>query len=263
MKSISEQLLDNMFKAKRQIQQNQYPLISDEDYEQLRRKLISQDTRWIDDQIKCLNSKKISNKTYRTYFVTTTFYGDGEVPISSKVDYTWDHYFKFYRHLVGHLIKRPKRRPDLHPLTCDYIDFPKSSIGEPLEVTAMPHIHSIYVVDEVIADKFEDMYTEGLDRVLKHEKLNKLATCDVQKINEYPDTTNPHQLFNTIRYSSKYVRPKMKSYEYHDVSMTLCQFLPLPQSDYQKGGSKDGELPNLSNLIQSNSLRSRNRLLHA
>ena len=31
MKTISEQLLDNMFKAKRQIQQNQYPLISDED----------------------------------------------------------------------------------------------------------------------------------------------------------------------------------------------------------------------------------------
>lgn len=238
MISIREQLLDNMFKARRQILQNQYPLISDEDYKQLRSNLGS-DTRWIDDQINCLNSKKVSN---RTYFVTTTFYGDGEVTLSSKVDYTWKHYFKFYRHLVGHLIKRPKRRPDLHPLTCDYIDFPKSSSGKPLEITAMPHIHSIYLIDEVIADKFEDMCTEGLDRVLKHEKLNKLATCDVQKINEYPETSGPHQLFNTIRYSSKYVRPKMKSYEYHDVSMTLCQFLPLPQSDYQQGGSKDGEL---------------------
>ena len=58
MKSISEQLLDNMFKAKRQIQQNQYPLISDEDYKNLRSSLRPQDTRWIDDQIKCLNSKK-------------------------------------------------------------------------------------------------------------------------------------------------------------------------------------------------------------
>lgn len=108
----------------------------------------------------------------------------------------------------------------------------------------MPHIHSIYLVDEVIADKFENMYTEGLDRVLKHEKLNKLATCDVQKINEYWNTTNPHQLFNTIRYSSKYVRPKMKSYEIQDEDITLCQFLPLPKSDYQKGGLKDGELSN-------------------
>jgi len=247
MPAISEILFNDIFKAKRQAQQIHYPKISDEEYEFDRHHLGS-DTRWIDDQIKCLNSKKIPNRTYRTYFVTTTFYGDGEVPISSKVDYTWDHYFKFYRHLVSHLIKRPKRRPDLHPLTCDYIDFPKMSLGYPLYMTKMPHIHSIYLVDEIIADKFEDMYTVGFARVLKHKELNKLATCEVQKINEDPETTGPHQLFNTIRYSSKYVREQMNSpYQdpYPDKDVDLCQFLPLPKSDYQQGGSKDGELSNL------------------
>ena len=242
MVSISEQLMNNMFKAKRQIKQNQYPLITDKDYNQLRSGLGTYQTCWIDDQVRCVNSKTVPNKSYRTYFVTTTFYGDGEVPISSKIDYTWKHYFKFYRHLIRQLIKRPKRRPDLHPLTCDYIDFPKSSLGKPLEVTAMPHIHSIYLVDEVIADKFEDMYTVGLDRILKHEKLKNLATCEVQKVIEYPGTTNPHQLFNTIRYSSKYVRPKIRSKAYQDESMTLCQFLPLPVTDYKKGTNANAKL---------------------
>ena len=80
--------------------------------------------------------------------------------------------------------------------------------------------------------------------------LNKTPALlgEVQKINEDPETTGPHQLFNTIRYSSKYVREQMNStYQdpYPDKDVELCQFLPLPKSDYQQGDSKDGELSNL------------------
>jgi hypothetical protein len=237
--TLSNQLLDNIFKAKRQqldLTQNKYTKITDEDYLKLRNnKLSKQHTLWLDDQLRCLNAKKIVNRSYKTYFVTTTFYGNGQLSIAKKTSYIWDHYLKFYKHLIGQLLNHPKRKKHLHPITLDYIDFPKSKSGNALEAIAMPHIHSIYLIDEAIAEKFENMYIQGLDRVLKHTKLDKLATCYVQKINEYEGTSGPHQLFNTVKYCSKYAHPKMNSYAYQNENITLCQFLPLLETDFQNG----------------------------
>lgn len=240
MPTLSEQLLNNVYQARRLQDdldhQTRYKFISDEKNASDKLALSSFDQIFMADTLQNLLDKKITDRAYRSYFVTTTFYGDGEIPVTKKLDYVWEHYFTFYRHLVSNLINHPKRKRYLHPISADFIDFPKNKRGLPLDQTLMPHVHSIYLVDEVIADLFEPMYLQGLDRVLKHQKLNRLSTCKVEKIQEYRQTSGSHQLYNTIKYCSKYVRPKMKSKQFTDSynPLNLCQFLPLPNSDFTK-----------------------------
>lgn len=119
-----------------------------------------------------------------------------------RLSWIWKQYDIFQTHLVKTLIKNAGRssKIELYPKTYDFIDVFGSKHGNLVwDDDFSIHLHSIYLIRNEIAEKFEGLMAQEFNPVLWHPKLNGIRRVHGEAIGSQPD-----DLRNVIEYAGKF-----------------------------------------------------------
>jgi len=161
----------------------------------------------------------LAQKEHVPYFVTTVFNCDSNVPTKSQIEFMFEQYNRFYRHLTSQLMNNYTRKFELHPRTYDFVDFPntrhKNSIN--FEEHKSPHIHSIYLVHKSTEVKFIQLMSEQhkLDVITEHKRshTNDVRTFpSIMQAHVEPITRTDEDLYRVLSYSMKLLETPSAAY---------------------------------------------------
>lgn len=118
-----------------------------------------------------------------------------------RLNWIWKQYDTFQSHLVKSMINNAARpsKIDLFPVTFDFVDVVGSKHGNYLwfEDSAI-HLHSIFLINPRICDKFDWLMKEQFWPIIWHPKLNGIRSVHAEKIGSEAD-----DLSNVIEYAAK------------------------------------------------------------
>ena len=120
-----------------------------------------------------------------------------------RLNFVWNQYDILQTHIVKTLINNAGRsnKIDLYPKTYDFIDYFGSKHGKLVwDDDYSTHLHSIYLVRNEIAEKFERLMDGQFNDILWHPKLNGIRAVHGEGIGGEPE-----DLANVIDYASKSV----------------------------------------------------------
>lgn len=120
-----------------------------------------------------------------------------------RVSWVWNQYEKFQSHLVQSLIKNASRagKIELHPLTYDFMDVNGSKHhNHVFDDDGTLHLHSIYLIRNEIAEKFDGLVAGQFNQILWHPNLTGVRAVHGEAIGDEPD-----DLADTIEYASKFM----------------------------------------------------------
>lgn len=119
-----------------------------------------------------------------------------------RVSFVWDQYDKLQSHLTQSLIKNAGRsgKIELHPKTFDFLDVNGSKNNNPVwDDDSTLHLHSIFLIRNEIADKFDGFVDDEFMHVLWHPNLTGIRGVHADAIG-----SEPENLSKAIEYSSKF-----------------------------------------------------------
>jgi hypothetical protein len=119
-----------------------------------------------------------------------------------RLSWVWKQYDIFQTHLVKTLINNAGRsnKIELYPKTYDFIDVFGSKHGNEIwDDDFSIHLHSIYLIRNEIAEKFEGLVAGQYHEVLWHPKLNGIRAVHGEAIGSEPD-----DMANVIEYAGKF-----------------------------------------------------------
>lgn len=158
------------------------------------------------------------------YFVTTSFVPI-DASIKKKIEFCFQSYAKFYRHMISCLMTNYTRKFHLHPRTFDFIDFPNTKHNRPhTNEPKTPHIHSIFLIHPETQSKFETMMSEEFSDIVTHRNMRSVIQCYAERITE----TN-EDMTRVVSYSSKFLEKRSAKSLLKDES--LMNQYPITRSD--------------------------------
>jgi len=119
-----------------------------------------------------------------------------------RLTWCWNQYDIFQTHLVKTLINNAGRsnKVELYPRSWDFIDvFGSKHHNHVWYDDFSIHLHSIYLIRNEIADKFDGLIAQEFGPVLWHPKLNGVRRVHGEAIGSQPD-----DLANVIEYAGKF-----------------------------------------------------------
>jgi hypothetical protein len=119
-----------------------------------------------------------------------------------RLNFVWNQYDILQTHIVKTLINNAGRsnKIELYPKTYDFIDCFGSKRGKLVwDDDFSTHTHSIYLIRNEIAEKFERLMDGQFNDILWHPKLNGIRAVHGEAIGSEPD-----DLANVIAYASKF-----------------------------------------------------------
>ena len=120
-----------------------------------------------------------------------------------RVSFVWQQYDLLYSHVVQSLVNNAERPNKLqfHPLTYDFMDvYGSKHHCHVWDDDGTLHIHSIYLVRNEIAGKFDSLIEGRFHPVIWHPKLTAIRDVHAEPIGSGPD-----DLANAIQYAGKTV----------------------------------------------------------
>lgn len=120
-----------------------------------------------------------------------------------RVSNVWQTYEKFQSHLVQSLVKNAGRssKIELHPLTFDFMDVNGSKHHNHVwDDDGTLHLHSIYLIRNELAEKFDGLVAEQFMPILWHPNLSGIRAVHGERIG-----SGPSDLPKTIEYASKFM----------------------------------------------------------
>lgn len=148
------------------------------------------------------------------YFNTFTFRPIYSSSSETKVQYCFDAYESYYKHICSKLINNYHRASKQHllPITFDFIDASNSTNTKNIRtITTTPHIHSITLVSNKLSNnyerymRFQFRHELNLLQTMKasqhtltefQRSLHRIATFDCQLVKDYEEK-------QTLEYASK------------------------------------------------------------
>lgn len=119
-----------------------------------------------------------------------------------RLSWVWKQYDNFQTHLVKTLIKNAGRssKIEFYPKTYDFIDVFGSKRGNLVwDDDFSIHLHSIYLIKNEIAEKFEGLMAGSFNEILWHPKLSGIRRVHGEAIGSEPD-----DMANVIEYAGKF-----------------------------------------------------------
>ena len=164
----------------------------------------------IDDSLKAKSSNDIMFPLYKTLQnhrykinigINRRIYEPKITP--RRLDFIWENYTCLYDHLLQFLIKnndRKSKKP-LYPLTFDFVDVHGSKHHNLVfDDDGSVHLHSIYLVRNEIADRFDSLIEQSFMPVLWRPSLT-----GIRAVHGKPIGSEPGELSTVIEYASKYM----------------------------------------------------------